>query len=106
MNIFLEIISFIFIFFGGLFCVVGGIGIIRMPDFYTRLHAASIIDTLGAGFLLIGLVIHAGFSLVSVKLIFISILIFFASPTSTHALAKAAKHKRKKAFFTTKGEKK
>ena len=75
---------------GGLFCIVGALGLVRMPDFYTRMHAASVIETLGAGFILLGLLLQAGFSLVAVKLLFIGVLIFFASPTATHALARAA----------------
>lgn len=75
---------------GGLFCVVGAIGMLRMPDFYTRMHAASVVETLGAGLILLGLMLQAGFTLVAVKLLFIAVLIFFASPTATHALARAA----------------
>ena len=74
---------------GGLFCVVGALGLLRMPDFFTRMHAASVIETLGAGFILLGLVLQAGFTLVAVKLLVIGVLIFFASPTATHALARA-----------------
>jgi multicomponent Na+:H+ antiporter subunit G len=75
---------------GGLFCVVGALGMLRMPDFYTRMHAASVIETLGAALILIGLLLQAGFTLVAVKLLFVGVLIFFASPTATHALARAA----------------
>ena len=75
---------------GGLFCVVGGIGLMRMPDFYTRVHAASVTDTLGVGLILLGLMLQAGFTLVAAKLAIIGMLIFFASPVATHALAKAA----------------
>jgi len=75
---------------GGIFCIVGAVGMLRMPDFYTRMHAASIIETLGAGLILLGLLLQAGFTLVAVKLLFIGVLIFFASPTATHALARAA----------------
>lgn len=75
---------------GGFFCIVGGIGLIRMPDVYTRMHAASVIETLGAGLILLGLMIQAGFSLVSAKLLMMGLLIFFTSPAATHALAKAA----------------
>ena len=56
---------------GSFFCVTGAIGLLRLPDFYTRLHGAGIIDTLGAGLILIGLMTQAGFSLVTVKLLFI-----------------------------------
>lgn len=75
---------------GGFFCLVGGIGLLRMPDFYTRMHAASVTETLGAGLILLGLLIQAGFTLVGAKLLMIGLLIFFTSPTASHALAKAA----------------
>jgi len=75
---------------GGFFCVVGAVGLLRMPDFYTRMHAASVIETLGAGLILVGLMLQAGFTLVAVKLLMVGVLIFFASPTATHALARAA----------------
>ena len=90
MSAVLELLSWICLLAGGFFCVVGGIGLIRMPDFYTRMHAASVIETLGAGLLLLGLMIQAGLSLVTAKLLMIGLLIFFTSPTATHALAKAA----------------
>jgi multicomponent Na+:H+ antiporter subunit G len=75
---------------GGFFCVVGGIGVLRMPDFYTRMHATSVTETLGAGLILLGLALQAGLTLVTAKLLMIGLLIFFASPTATHALARAA----------------
>ena len=75
---------------GGFFCLVGGIGMLRMPDFYTRIHAASVTETLGAGLLLLGLLLQAGFTLVAAKLLCLAIIIFFASPTAAHALASAA----------------
>jgi len=86
----LEILSWICLLAGGFFCIVGGIGLIRMPDFYTRMHAASVTETLGAGLLLLGLMIQAGLTLVTAKLVMIGLLIFFTSPAATHALAKAA----------------
>lgn len=85
-----DIVSWLLISAGGFFCVVGGIGLMRMPDFYTRLHAASVIETAGAGLLLAGMALQAGLTLVTVKLIMIGLLIFFASPAATHALANAA----------------
>jgi multicomponent Na+:H+ antiporter subunit G len=85
-----DAISAISLGLGGLFCVLGGVGLLRMPDFYTRMHAASVIETLGAGLLLFGLLLQAGWTLIAVKLIMIGLLIFFAGPTATHALAHAA----------------
>ena len=64
--------------------------LIRMPDFYTRMHAAGITDTLGADLILAGLMVQAGFSLVTIKLLLIGAFLFFTSPTSTHAIANAA----------------
>jgi len=78
---------------GGLFCIVGGVGLIRMPDFYTRVHAASVIDTLGAGLMLVGLLLQAGLTLVGAKLVVIGLLLLVASPTATHALVRAAMHR-------------
>lgn len=86
----LDLLSALCLAGGGLFCLVGGVGLIRMPDFYTRMHAASVIETLGAGLILLGLMLQAGLSLVSVKLGMVGLLLFFASPTASHALARAA----------------
>ena len=83
-------LSWICLAAGGFFCVTGALGLVRMPDFYTRMHAASVIETLGAGLLLLGLLLQAGLTLIAVKLLMIGLLIFFTSPTATHALAKAA----------------
>ncbi|MGE0874962.1 MAG: monovalent cation/H(+) antiporter subunit G [Burkholderiales bacterium] len=90
MDAVLDALSFALLAGGGFFCVVGGIGMLRMPDFYTRMHAASLVETMGAGLILAGLALQAGFTLVAAKLAVIGLLIFFASPTATHALAKAA----------------
>ena len=86
----LEILSWSCLLAGGFFCIVGGIGLIRMPDFYTRMHAASVTETLGAGLILLGLMIEGGISLLTAKLLMIGLLIFLTSPAATHALAKAA----------------
>lgn len=90
MSLAVDILSWICLAAGGAFCVIGAIGLVRMPDFYTRMHAASVTDTLGAGLMLLGMMLQAGLSLVTVKLVMVGLLIFFTSPTATHALAKAA----------------
>jgi multicomponent Na+:H+ antiporter subunit G len=90
MSAVLDLASWILLAAGGLFCLVGGLGLLRMPEFYTRMHAAGVIDTMGAGLILSGLMLQAGFSLVTLKLIMVGILVFFTSPTATHALAQAA----------------
>jgi len=86
----LDVASWLLILTGGAFCVIGAIGLLRMPDFFTRMHAASIVDTLGAAFILLGLMLQAGLGLVTVKLVAIGVLLFFTSPVATHALARAA----------------
>ena len=63
-----------------------------MPDLYTRMHAASVTDTLGAGLLIGGLMLQAGLTLVTLKLLFLLALFFFTGPVVTHALAQAALH--------------
>lgn len=90
MSMAVDFLGGLFLLAGGFFCLVGAVGLLRMPDFYTRVHAASITETLGVGFILLGLLLEAGFTLVAAKLVMIGLLIFFASPTASHALARAA----------------
>lgn len=85
-----DIASWILIIIGSAGLLIGGIGILRLPDVYTRMHAASITDTIGAGAVLAGLMIQAGFSLVAVKLLMMLVFFFFTSPTSSFSLAHAA----------------
>ena len=85
-----DIFSWIFLISGGAFLIIGGVGVLRMPDLFTRMHAAGITDTTGAGLMLFGMIIQGGFSLISFKLLLILVFAFFASPTATHALAQAA----------------
>ncbi len=86
-----DIASWIVLMVGALFCVIGGVGLHRLPDFFSRLHGAGITDTLGAGLILFGLMLQAGLTLITVKLLFILAILWLTSPTSTHAIAKAAR---------------
>ncbi len=92
MTMVIDLMSWALLLAGGFFMVVGAIGINRMPDVFTRMHAASVSDTLGAGLLLAGMMLQAGFSLVTVKLIVILMLFVFQNPLATHALTQAALH--------------
>ena len=92
MELLVDIASWALMLAGAFFCVTGGIGLNRMPDLYTRMHAASIMDTLGAGLLLFGMMLQAGFSLVTVRLDIILVFFLMVSPIATHALARAAMH--------------
>lgn len=90
MQLFADILSGACLVVGSVFAVIGGIGIVRLPDFFTRLHGASITDTMGAGLVLVGLMLQAGSPLITVKLVIILFFLFVTSPTSAHALAKSA----------------
>lgn len=90
MSVVADAASWFLLTTGGMFCVVGALGLVRMPGFFTRLHAASVVDTLGAGLILAGLMVQAGFTLVTFKLLVLGLLLLFAAPTANHALAKAA----------------
>ena len=75
MNTMLDLLSWISLVAGSIFLIIGTIGLIRFPDFFTRLHAASVVDTLGCIFIMVGLMLQAGLSIVTVKLILIVIFI-------------------------------
>jgi multicomponent Na+:H+ antiporter subunit G len=90
-----NVIVAIFLTTGMFFMFIGAIGLLRFPDFYTRLHATGKCDTLGEGLIIVGLIIYhlfhySGTSLVTVKLLFLIIFIFIANPTAIHAIVKAA----------------
>ena len=86
----IDIASWVLLMSGAGFCIIGGIGLLRMPDFYARTHAAGITDTLGAGLLLAGLLLQAGPNLIGVKLVLIFAFLELVGPTAGHALFKAA----------------
>jgi len=92
MELAIDILSWIALTSGAVFVVIGGIGMLRLPDFYSRIHGASVTDTLGAGLILLGLILQAGFTLVAFKLFLILFFLLFTGPTAAHALAKAAVH--------------
>ena len=86
----LDLVSWALLLSGGFFAVTGGIGMIRLPDFYTRLHASSITDTGAAYLILAGLMIQGGLTIITIKLVLIGVFMFFSNPVSTYALAAAA----------------
>jgi len=90
MTLFLNIIAGILMASGVFFFLAGAIALIRFPDVYTRLHATTKLDTLGLGLILVGLIVYDGFTLASVKLLFILFFMFLTSPTAAHALARSA----------------
>ncbi len=85
-----DILSWILFLAGGAGVLIGAVGIVRFPDFYTRLHASGITDTAGAELLLLGMMLQAPNWLVVAKLVFVGFFLFMTSPVSTHAIAHAA----------------
>lgn len=92
MNEALNILSWIFLLSGSAFIVIGALGLVRMPDVFTRVHAAGITDTAGAGLLLAGLMIQGGLTIATFKLFCLLVLFLFTTPVATHALSRAALH--------------
>lgn len=88
----MEISSAVFLLIGSFLFVSGGVGILRFPDFYTRMHAVGVTETLATTMILIGLMLQNPDGLVLLKLIIILIMTLFISPTASHALASAAVH--------------
>ena len=84
-----DLLSWICLLAGSALAVIGGLGLLRLPDVFARMHGAGIVDTLGLGLILVGLMFQAGFTLITVKLILIFVFVLYTSPTTTHALAQA-----------------
>jgi multicomponent Na+:H+ antiporter subunit G len=85
-----DIATWVCLAAGSFFVLVGGIGALRMPDLYTRLHAASVTETLGSLLIIAGLMLHSGGQLATLKLFAILVFLFFTSPISGYALANTA----------------
>ncbi len=94
MNVVLDVVSWALVLTGSLFALTGAIGLLRLPDFFTRMHGASIIDSFGVSMMLMGFLLQSGFTMASVKLVLIFMFMIVTGPTATHALAKAALHGR------------
>lgn len=90
MSMALDIVTWALVISGGLFCVISGIGLLRMPDVFTRSHAAGMTDTVGAALILVGLLLQVPDWTVAVRLVLVIGFLVFTGPTATHALARAA----------------
>ncbi len=86
----LDVLSWASILAGLFFILVGTLGVLRMPDIYTRLHAAGMTDTMGAAFMILGMCFQAGIHLLTLRLLLVYVFLLFTSPIGTHALARAA----------------
>ena len=85
-----DIVTVVLLTAGCFFILSGAIGVVRMPDVFTRMHAAGMVDTLGASLVLIGLMFQSGWSLITLKLLVLLALLIFTGPVASHALARAA----------------
>ncbi|MDQ2068965.1 monovalent cation/H(+) antiporter subunit G [Natronospira bacteriovora] len=94
MELLINVTSGIMLAAGSLLLIIGGIGLLRFPDFYSRLQAAGITDTLCSILILVGLMLQAGSIPVAAKLLFTLLFLMFTAPTASHALAKAARHSK------------
>ena len=90
MGTIIDILSWLSFLVGGFFLFIGSLGMVRLQDFWARLHAASVIDSAGLGLLLFGMMLQAGLTFVTVKLVLIVIFLLITGPTATHAVANAA----------------
>lgn len=90
MSLFQDILSLTLLVAGSGFALVGGIGLLRLPDFYSRVHAVGVTDTMGAALVLLGCTVYSGINLVSFRLFLIWLFVYVIGPAATHALAKAA----------------
>ncbi len=92
MDMFLDILSFILISIGGFFCIIGAVGVYRLPDIFSRMHAAGVIDTGGVFFIITGLILQSGFTLISLRLVLLGCFIFFISPPLTYMFVRTLLH--------------
>lgn len=86
----LDVASWILVVLGSLAALTASLGLLRLPDFFSRTHSAGILDTLGAGLILLGFGLQSGLSLVTVKLALVLVFILITGPTAAHALARSA----------------
>ena len=105
MDMLFDGLSWVCLVSGGVFVLIGGVGLLRLPDVYARMHAAGVTDTLGAGLMLVGLAFQSGLSHATVKLVLIFVFLVFTSPTATHAVARAASHSGLAPLLGSSGEK-
>ncbi len=87
---FVTILSALLLCLGGAFVLIGGIGTLRLPDFFTRLHAASLTETMATILIFAGMILQAGVSLAAAKLLAIMVFLLLTAPTASYALANAA----------------
>jgi multicomponent Na+:H+ antiporter subunit G len=86
----IDIISTMFLAAGSFIMITGTVGLLKFPDFYTRMHATGKCDTLGQIMIIAGCMIYEGFTFITIKLLLVAAFYLLVGPASTHALMKAA----------------
>lgn len=86
----MTVLAALFLVIGAAFLGVSCLGLIRLPDFYTRAHAVGKAETLGSMLILVGLAVYNGAALSTLKLLLILVIVAVTNPTATHAIARAA----------------
>ena len=105
MGMLVDSVSWVLLLLGGFFVFVGGVGVLRMPELYTRMHASGVTDSIAPILVLLGLMLQAGFTLISLKLVAILLFLLLTGPTATNALASAALLAGIKGIFTQQDDK-
>lgn len=90
MSMILDGVSWVMLLIGSVFILAGGIGALRLPDLYTRMHAASLTDSMATILILGGLMLQSGLTLATVKIFAIMVFLMLTGPTASYALANAA----------------
>lgn len=92
MSSLIELLSWCCFLFGGFLCLSGGVGLLRLPDFFTRVHAVGVTETLATPLLLFGVMLQLGATLDTLKLLLVMVFVLATNPTASYAMAKAALH--------------
>ena len=90
--------------FGSLMILTGGIGLLRLPDFFSRMHGAGLTDTIGAGSVILGLILESGFSAPTVRLVLVLLFLWYTSPVGGYAISRAALEKGVRPFVVEGGD--
>lgn len=85
-----EIIAAVLIFLGSIFTVFGGLGVVRLPDVFIRMHAATKIGTLGSGLIMVGVAVHFGDAGVVIRCALIALFLLLTAPIGAHMIGRAA----------------
>ena len=104
MDMVIDVLSWVCLMTGGFLGFTGAVGLFRFPEFFSRLHAASVTDTLCAFLIILGLMLQGNSLMMEIKLVLVLLILAYTSPTAAHALAKSALHSGLKPKVHDKGE--